>query len=65
MDTLLKELIDRLAVRKKNEMAYFMRYQDEESKELLLISSGKMMELDYLIHELKALQKQKSKHKNY
>lgn len=65
MDVLLKTLIDKLVIRKKNEMAYFKRYQDEDNKELLLISSGKMMELDYLIQELKALQKQKSKHKNY
>lgn len=64
MDVLLKTLIDKLVIRKKNEMAYFKRYQDEDNKELLLISSGKMMELDYLIQELKALQKQKSKHKN-
>jgi len=40
-------------------------YKAEELQELMLISSGKIIEVELLIQELKELIKNKSKSKNY
>jgi len=45
-------------------MAYFARYKSEELHDLMLIASGKIMEIDHIISELKVLVKYKSKN-NY
>ncbi|MFA5329467.1 MAG: hypothetical protein WC384_16860 [Prolixibacteraceae bacterium] len=65
MEYLIKDLMERLASRKRNEMAHFEKYKAEEIKDLMLISSGKIFEIDYLIGELKDMLKYKSKNKNY
>lgn len=57
--------MEKLSARKRRELASFMKYKEEEIKDLMLISSGKLMELDYMISELKAIIKNKSKRKNY
>lgn len=65
MEFLIKDLMEKLSNRKKRELACFIKYKEEEIKDLMLISSGKLMELDYMISELKVLIKNKSKRKNY
>jgi len=45
-------------------MAYFTKYKNENLQDLMLISSGKIVEIDHLISELKVLNKYKSKN-NY
>ena len=65
MELLIKELIEKISSRKRRELAFFMKYKEEEIRDLMLISSGKLMELDYLISELKAMIKNKSKTKSY
>lgn len=65
MDHLLKGLLDKLSSRKRNEMAHFEKYKEEELNDSILISSGKIMEIDYLASELKALIKKESKQKRY
>ncbi len=61
----MKDLMEKLSNRKKRELACFIKYKEEEIKDLILISSGKLMELDYMISELKAMMKNKSRRKNY
>ena len=65
MEQSIKGLIDRLSKRKNNEMAHFEKFKNEESRELMLISSGKIMEIDYMIRELKQLIKYKPKNNDY
>ena len=65
MDNLIKGLLVRLSNRKRNEMAWFEKYKGEDLRDLMLISSGKIMEIDYMIRELKSLAKNKSGNKNY
>jgi len=62
---LIKNLIERLSNRKRSEMAWFEKYKQEDLRDLMLISSGKIMEIDYVIRELKNLIKNKPKNKNY
>lgn len=65
MENLIKDLIERLSVKKKNEMAWFAKYKNEELRDLMMISSGKIMEMDRLIRELKEMIKYSLKSKNY
>jgi hypothetical protein len=65
MEFAIKELIEKLSNRKKRELACFIKFKDDEIKDLMLISSGKLMELDYLISELKMQIRNKSKRKKY
>ncbi|MDP3915342.1 MAG: hypothetical protein Q8R96_16575 [Bacteroidota bacterium] len=65
MEHLIKDLIEQISIRKKNEMAWFEKYKNEELKDLMLISSGKVMEMDHLIRQLKEMIKYKLKRKNY
>jgi hypothetical protein len=46
-------------------MAHYAKYKSENLQDLILISSGKIMELDHMINELKVLIKYKSKNNNY
>jgi hypothetical protein len=65
MEYLIKDLMERMSNRKKCEMAYFDKYKNEGIKDLMMVSARKIMELDYLVHELKVMNKYKSKIKNY
>ncbi len=65
MENLIKDLIERLSAKKKNEMAWFTKYKNEELRDLMMISSGKIMEMDRLIRELKEMIKYSLKSKNY
>ncbi len=65
MENLIKDLIERLSVKKKNEMAWFTKYKNEKLRDLMMISSGKIMEMDRLIRELKEMIKYSLKSKNY
>ena len=65
MEHLIKDLIEQISKQKKNEMAYFEKYKNEELKDLMLISSGKIMEMDHVIHQLKEMIKYKLQHKKY
>lgn len=63
MDSMLKGLLERLSKRKSNEMAHFAKYKEEELNDLILISSAKIMDIDYMIREVKELIKKESKQK--
>ncbi|MBV5312653.1 MAG: hypothetical protein JZU47_05110 [Prolixibacteraceae bacterium] len=65
MEFELRELIERLSNRKKRELSCFIRFKEDDIKDLMLISSGKLMELDHVISELKVMMKNKSKRKIY
>jgi hypothetical protein len=65
MESQIKVLIERLTRRKNNEMACFAKYKNEGLQELMLISTGKLMELDNIIRELKVMSKNTTKSKNY
>ena len=49
MEYLIKDLMERLARRKRNEMAHFEKYKAEDLRDLMLISSGKIYEIDNMI----------------
>ena len=65
MEQAVKGLLDRLSKRKYNEMAWFEKYKSEERQELIMISSGKIMEIDNVISELRQLIKYKSKNNDF
>lgn len=65
MEQTIKALIESLSRRKTNEMAYYAKYKSENLHDLMLISSGKIIELEHLINELKVLIKYKSKNNYY
>jgi len=64
MEYLIKDLIEKLSDRKKKELELVEMYRTEEIKELMLISSGKIMEIDHLITDLKEMINYNSKIKN-
>lgn len=49
MEFLINDLREKLLLRKKAEIAKAQQYGDINNKDLLLISSGKVFELDHLI----------------
>ena len=61
MKHMIKDLIVRLYDRKWEEEVLFEMYKTEELRESMLISSGKVTEMEFLIHELNELTKYKSK----
>ena len=63
MESSLKGLLGRLSKRKSNEMAHFAKYKEEGLDDLVLISSAKIMEIDYTIRDVKELIKKESKQK--
>lgn len=65
MESSSKALLEKLSNRKRNEMAHFAKYKEEGLRDLLLISSGKILEIDYMISELKLLIKRESKLKKW
>lgn len=46
-------------------MAWFEKYKNEELRDLMMVSSGKIMEMDHVIREMKQMIKYKLKSKNY
>lgn len=52
MEYLIKDLLQKLSSRKLEEMALIDKYKNEGLQELLLIASGKVMELDRQICDL-------------
>lgn len=65
MEYLIKDLIVKLSDRKKEEMNLIEIYKKEEFKDLLLISSGKILELEHLICDLEEMLRYNSKTKNF
>ena len=65
MESSSKALLEKLSNRKRNEMAHYAKYKEEGLRDLLLISSGKILEIDYMISELKLLIKRESKLKKW
>jgi hypothetical protein len=63
MENLIKDLIEKLSDRKKNELALVEKYKNEDLRDLLLISSGKIFEINRLIKDLEELIKYNSKMK--
>jgi len=63
MGNMIKNLIVKLYERKWTEEVLFEMYKAEESHELMLISSGKIIEVELLIQELNEFIKNKSKSK--
>lgn len=61
MEYLIKDLIERLSVRKKKEMDLIEKYKDENLHDMLLISSGKVMEIEQLISDLHEMTKYNSR----
>ncbi len=64
MEYLIKDLIVRLSARKVKEIDLVEKYKNENLHDLLLISAGKVMELEYLIRDLEEMLKYNSKTKN-
>lgn len=52
MELLVKDLKERLLIRRKNEYDKIKQYNKVDIKELMLISSGKVIELDFLINSI-------------
>lgn len=65
MEYLIKDLIEKLSDRKTKEMDLVEIYKAVDIKELLLISSGKIIEIEYLIRDLEEMLKYDLKTKNY
>lgn len=55
MEYLIKDLLQKLSSRKLEEMALINKYKNEGLQELLLIASGKVMELERQICDLKEM----------
>ncbi len=64
MEYLIKDLMARLSERKSNEIILMGRYKKENMNDLILISSGKIMELDKMIRDLEDLVRYHSKSKS-
>jgi len=52
MELLVKDLKEKMLVRRKNEYARMQQYNNNDAKELILISSGRIIELDFLINSM-------------
>jgi len=52
MEYLIKDLIEKLSIRKKKEMDLIEKYKHENLHDMLLISSGKILEIEQLISDL-------------
>jgi hypothetical protein len=64
MEYLIKDLVVRLSARKIREMNLVEKYKNENLHDLLLISAGKIIELDYLVHDLEEMIKYHSINKS-
>lgn len=61
MEYLIKDLIEKLLDRKKKELDLVEKYKKENLHDLILISSGKTLELEHLISDLEEMIKYNSK----
>ena len=52
MELLIIDLKEKLLIRRKNEYEKMQQYSTNEAHELLLISSGKIIELDFIINSM-------------
>lgn len=57
MEQLIKNLIDHLTDKRLLEYENIERYNQDDSKDLILITSGKLMELDIIIQRLNEMLK--------
>ena len=55
MEHLIIDLKLNLILRRKNEMKQILEFNMETDKDLILISSGKILELDFLIKSLEEM----------
>lgn len=61
MEYLIKDLIEKLLDRKKKELDLVEKYKNENLHDLVLISSGKILEIEHLISDLEEMVKYNSK----
>jgi hypothetical protein len=52
METLVKDLKERLLARRKKEYDRMQQYNKDNINELMLISSGRIIEIDFLINSM-------------
>ena len=52
METLVKDLKERLFARRKKEYDRMQQYNKDNVNELMLISSGRIIEIDFLINSM-------------
>jgi hypothetical protein len=57
MEYLIKNLIESLVEKRNKELENIEKYKPEDMKDLILISSGKVMELDNVIQSLNEMLK--------
>jgi len=55
MEHLIMNLKHNLILRRNNEMKNILEFNQETDKDLILISSGKIVELDFLINSLEEM----------
>jgi len=55
MEHLVKDLKENLVIRRKKEYSQMEQWNKENKKELSLISSGRIIELDFIINALSEL----------
>jgi hypothetical protein len=55
MEHLIKNLIEQLIKKRELEFSYIENYKMDEINDLILISTGKIIELDNVIHKLNEL----------
>ena len=64
MEHLIIDLKLNLILRRKNEMKNIQEFNQETDKDLILISSGKILKLDFLIKSLEEMMNYFEKTKN-
>jgi len=55
MEHLIKNLIEQLVSKRELEFSYIEKYKKDELNDLILISSGRIFELDIVIQKLNEL----------
>lgn len=55
MEYLIKNLIDKLISKRELELNLIEKFKNDELKDLILISSGKIIELDSILQKLREL----------
>ena len=53
MEYLIRNLIEQLIIKKELELNYIEKYKNDGLNDLVLISSGKVLELEVVIQKLK------------
>ena len=52
MELLVRDLKEKLLIRRKKEYERMQQYNKDDIKELTLISSGRIIEIDFLLHSI-------------